>query len=160
MIHASLLLLAAATSFPPASASRFRPTSRRHGAKPARRSDGFRSTRSVAENGTSSSTNPATRGFSWAFLFQMMPTKDLASLPVPNVPFGVWNDTGHATDAHVKDLVRFAKLRALNLSHSRITDAGVADLARLDDLVWLNLDSTAFPRAASRTSQGSRSSKR
>src|SRR5262249_30229970 len=84
-----------------------------------------------------------------AFRFQVLP-KDLAKLPVPNVPFGIWNDTGHATNAHVKDLVRFPTLSGLNLANSRVTDAGVADLTRLDKLVWLNLDGTTITGAATK----------
>jgi hypothetical protein len=100
MIHASLLLLAAATSFPPAPAlpAPLPPDVvtawRNAGAEVgwiAIDALGRREWRFELDE-------PSDAAFP-AFRFQVMPTKELAALPVPSVPFGVWNDSGHVRAA-------------------------------------------------------------
>jgi hypothetical protein len=66
----------------------------------------------------------------------------LKDLPAPAVPFGLDLSSLPVTDADLKAVARFSKLRMLDLFDTKISDAGLKELAGLVELHHLYLDLT------------------
>jgi hypothetical protein len=65
-----------------------------------------------------------------------------ATLPAPLIPFAVDLSNSGMTNALLRGLARFKKLRSLDLSRSAVTDAGLNELAPLRRLQHLHLVET------------------
>ncbi len=86
------------------------------------------------------STAKGTPGDIPAFQFSGGKVGRTAPLPEPEVGFGLSLEGSHLSDAGLKELARFTRLRALNLSRTKVTDAGLEALSRLRGLQVLHLN--------------------
>jgi len=84
------------------------------------------------------------------FLWRKYIPNAMASLPKPSVPFAIGLGGSGLTNDGLKELARFQKLQALDISHTKVTDAGLTQLSVMKNLRSLDMGASSLTDAGLR----------
>lgn len=77
-----------------------------------------------------------------AFRFLLLSSRELKSLPFPEVPFGLWLETAQVTDTDLEALSGFRQLQALNIQFTKVTGLGLKSLDGLPRFHYLRMSAS------------------